>query len=170
MSRLWFKRNWKRWLIICICMMFLLDHQFWHTIQFDGVTISLLIILSVFLALPNPQVIFPYIKRIKLWEAEVELKEEIKELGKEIEKAQAATVDKASTEPLQPSPSKSTPEISDRLPIDVEDVLVAAGKDPRAALLLLGTRIEDFFPNRGWVGINFLQAPLGTRPSLVERR
>ena len=140
MPKLWFKRNWKRGLVICVCILFLLDHQLWHKIQFDAVTISLIVIIAVFLSLPNPQIIFPYIKRIKLWEAEIELKEEIKELGKEVEKAQAAV---AHIPILGPSQTPSTKqEQSNNQLRNVEDVLIAAGKDPRAGLLLLGINLE----------------------------
>lgn len=143
MWKVWLSKNWKRLLAILICIVFLLDHQIWHKIQFDAITISLIILITVLLVLPNPQIIFPYIKRIKLWEAEIELKEEIKELGKEIEKAQEAAANKTSSATPQTSSSDETaPDRSGNQPNNVEDVLIAAGKDPRAALLLLASKIE----------------------------
>lgn len=43
------------------------------------------VVLFVF---PDLYVIFPYIKRIKLWEAELELQEKVKELDKELDRTQ----------------------------------------------------------------------------------
>ncbi len=126
----WVKSNWRRWLIIATCILFIADKQIWHKIQFDPVTIWLIIIIAFFLILPNPQVILPYVKRIKLWEAEIELKEEIKELEKEVEKVQDLKTD------------TSDSRASSTIASDVVEVLHASSKDPRAALLLLSAKIE----------------------------
>ncbi len=127
----WINRNWRRWLIIVACILFIVDRQIWHKIQFDPVTIGLIIILAFLIILPNPQVIFPYVKRIKVWEAEIELKEDIKELEKEVEKVQD----------LKTNTSDSR--VSSTLSSDVLEVLNASSKDPRAALLLLSAKIEN---------------------------
>src|SRR5260221_12014413 len=125
------RSKWRRWLIIAACILFIVDRQIWHKVQFDPVTIVLIIILAFLIILPNPQVIFPYVKRIKLWEAEIELKEVIKELEKEVEKVQD----------LKPDTSDSR--ASSTLSSDVLEVLNASSKDPRAALLLLSAKIEN---------------------------
>ena len=88
MWRKWLHNNWKRWLIIITCLGLVTVRLIWPHIQFDAVTIWLIVIAAFFLIIPEPRVFFPYIKRVKLWEAEIELKEEVKELGREVDKAQ----------------------------------------------------------------------------------
>lgn len=136
MWKKWLKSNWRRWLVISISILFILDHQIWHKIQFDSITLWFIGIIAFFLMIPSPQVIFPYVKRIKIWEAEVELKEEIKELEKEVEKAQDASI------------SSTDSQKSSNIPTEVEDVLRESSKDPRAALLLLSTKIEHMLKVR----------------------
>jgi len=84
------RRNWSRSLVILLYIAFWLDRLIWHKIQFDAITISLIAVLPLILVLLNPQIFISYIKRIKLWEVEIEFKEVIKELGKEVEKVQEA--------------------------------------------------------------------------------
>src|SRR6266566_8320408 len=86
MSRKWLHNNRKRWLIIIICLGLLIARLLWPHIQFDAVTLWLVVIAAFFLIIPEPRVFFPYIKRVKLWDAEIELKEEVKELGREVDK------------------------------------------------------------------------------------
>src|SRR2546423_8668402 len=130
MWKKWLESNWRRLFILAICFAFILDRQVWHKIQFDAVTICLVVVIALFLFFPNPQIIFPYVKRIKLWEVEIELKEQIRELEKEVVKAQDA------------STYEAVPGTTGKTPSEVEVVLSESGKNPRAALLLLTTQIE----------------------------
>ncbi len=136
MRKKWLKTNWRRLLILIASITFLLDRQIWHKIQFDAVTIWLVVFIALFLLFPNPQIVFPYVKRIKLWEVEIELKEQIRELEKEVVKAQDASVDETAT---------GTPR---NIPSEVEEVLSESGKNPRAALLLLSAKIESEIKER----------------------
>ena len=136
MREKWAKNNWKRWLIIAVCIVFILEHQIWHRIQFDPVSIWLGVILAFFLMFPSPQVIFPYVKRFRVWEVEIELKEQIRELEKEIVKAQDASTNEA------------VPGTPGHISSEVEEVLSESGKNPRAALLLLSTKIESEIKER----------------------
>jgi hypothetical protein len=136
MWRKWLHNNWKRWLIIITCLGLVTVRLIWPQIQFDAVTIWLIVIAAFFLIIPEPRVFFPYIKRVKLWEAEIELKEEIKELGREVDKAQES-VDK--------NPEL---EVAENLTPEVEEVLRQASKDPRAAFLLLSAKIDHFVRKR----------------------
>ncbi len=131
MWRKWLHNNWKRWLIIITCLGLVAVRLIWPHIQFDAVTIWLIVIAAFFLIIPEPRVFFPYIKRVKLWEAEIELKEEVKELGREVDKVQESVA------------SKPGVEVSKSLSPDVEEVLRESSKDPRAALLLLSAKIES---------------------------
>ncbi len=131
MWRKWLNSNWKRWLIIVICLGLVAIRLIWPHIQFDAVTIWLVVIAAFFLIIPDPRAFFPYIKRVKLWEAEIELKEEVKELGKEVDKVQESVANKPGVE------------VSKSLSPEVEEVLRESSKDPRAALLLLSAKIES---------------------------
>ena len=126
----WLNNNWKRWLIIITCLGLVAVRFIWPHIQFDAVTIWLVVIAAFFLINPDPRAFFPYVKRVKLWEAEIELKEEVKELGKEVDKAQ---------ESVGKNPEL---EISKNLTPEVDEVLHVAARNPRAALLLLSAKID----------------------------
>ena len=136
MWKKWLRSNWRRLLIVVVSIAFILDRQIWHKIQFDAVTIWLVVSIAIFLLFPNPQIIFPYVKRIKLWEVEIELKEQIRELEKEVVKAQDASANEA------------VPGTPGHIPSEVEEVLSESGKNPRAALLLLSTKIESEIKER----------------------
>lgn len=136
MSKNWVNNNWKRWLIIAISLGLLIVHLIEPRIQFDATTIWLIAIAAFFLIIPDPSILFPYIKRIKLWEAEIELKEEVKELGKEVDKVQESVANKPDVQ------------VSNSLPPEVEEILRESSKDPRAALLLLSAKIESQVKNR----------------------
>jgi hypothetical protein len=149
MSRKWLHNNWKRWLIIIICLGLLIVRLLWPHIQFDAVTLWLVVIAAFFLIIPEPRVYFPYIKRVKLWEAEIELKEEVKELGREVDKVQESVANNPGVE------------VSKSLSPDVDEVVRESSKDPRAALLLLSAKIESQVKKRlKGANINF-RYPLG---------
>jgi len=149
MWRKWLNNSWKRWLIIITCLGLVAARLIWPHIQFDAVTIWLIAIAAFFLIIPDPRALFPYIKRIKLWEAEIELKEEVKELGREVDKVQESVANKPGVE------------LSKSLSPDVEEVLRESSKDPRAALLLLSAKIESQVKKRlQEANLNF-RYPLG---------
>ncbi len=149
MSRKWLHSNWKRWLIIIVCLGLLTARLLWPHIQFDAITLWLVVIAAFFLIIPEPRVFFPYIKRVKLWEAEIELKEEVKELGREVDKVQESVANEPGVE------------VSKSLSPDVEEVLRESSKDPRAALLLLSAKIENQVKKRlQEANLNF-RYPLG---------
>jgi hypothetical protein len=136
MWKKWLKNNWKRWFVITACIIFIVDRQVWHRVQFDPMTTWLVAVIAFFLIFPSPQVIFPYVKRFKIWEVEIELKEDIKMLEKEVEKAQDVGVNNTSFE--------ATGNVS----AEVEDVLRESSRNPRAALLLPSTKLESQIKKR----------------------
>src|SRR5262249_26758261 len=85
-----FRRKWSWLLVILIYVAFWLDKLFWHRIQSDTITILLIAVLPVIPIILNPQIFVSYIKRIKLWDFEIEFMEVIKESSKEVEKIQEA--------------------------------------------------------------------------------
>ena len=81
MWKSWFPGNWKRLLGILICIAIVFNTQIWHKIHLDNITVVCIVIISALVVIPEPQAFFSYIKRIKLWEAEIELKEVSKEVA-----------------------------------------------------------------------------------------
>lgn len=156
MRKKWLKSNWKRLLILVASITFILDRQIWHKIQFDVVTIWLVIVIALFLFFPNPQIIFPYVKRIKLWEVEIELKEQIRELEKEVVKAQDA------------STNEIVPGTPGNISSEVKEVLSGSARNPRAALLLLSTKIESDIKERLKDAGVTLSRPYTTASQAVE--
>jgi len=121
---------WKRWLIIIVCIALVVGRIIWPNIQVDAITIWLIGIATVLFVLPELRVITPYIKRIKIFDAELELQEKIEKLSAEVQKVQVEVSD------------APTLESSSELSSDVQAILQETSKDPRAALLFLSTKIE----------------------------
>lgn len=129
------KSNWRRSLIILICLGLIVAHSIWSQLKFDNINLWLGAIAITLFLLPKPDFLFPYIKRIKrlrAWELEVELSE----LQQEVEKAEESLA------------SKQDIEIPKDVPPEVDEILREASKDPRAALLLLSSKIETAVRNK----------------------
>lgn len=126
--------GWKRTVLILACFGLIIVRWIWPTFQVDSTTIWLLVIAAILFVLPDLKSLTPYIKRIKIGETEVELKEEIEKLDTEIKKASIA----AETEENRVF-SKDKVELTSK---DIDKVIEEAGKDPRAALLLISSKLE----------------------------
>jgi len=97
------KAGWKRWLIIAVCLSLIIMQQIWPHIQFNIFSISLLIVAAISFIFPDLYIILPHIRRIKFWEAELELQERAKELGKEVTAIQNEITNKPDGETIQAS-------------------------------------------------------------------
>jgi len=126
MVKKWFKSNWKRVLVIVLCIALVVAHSIWSQLKFDIINIWLGIIAIVLFLLPKPDFLFPYIKRIKRFKA-WELELELSDLESKVGKAEAENLEA---------------EIPNSVSPEVDEVLKEASKDPRAALLLLSSKIE----------------------------
>lgn len=123
----WFTRNWKKQFAIVLCLTLIVVHSIWPHLLFDSVNIWLgLAAIGLFL-LPRPDFLFPYMKRIKRFKA-WELELELGDLESKVEKAEDENLEA---------------EIPKNISPEVEEVLKEAAKDPRAALLLLASKIES---------------------------
>jgi hypothetical protein len=132
MKRLLINGNGKITIIALLCALIIVARMIWPHLLFDSSDIWLLAIAALLIFIPELKLLFPYVKRVKLGAAEVELKEEVKELGKEVEKAQASFT--PSTEHgmsllVAPSP-------------DLDEILTTVRDSPKAALLLLSAKID----------------------------
>jgi hypothetical protein len=126
---------WKRWLIIFVCIGLIVARIIRPNIQVDVITIWLVAITAIMFLMPEIRSITPYIKRIKVGDTEIELKEqikeEVKELGKEVDHVQDTVTNKAERE------------IPRELMPDINEVLQTLSISSRAALLLLSSKIEQ---------------------------
>ncbi len=127
----------KRWVGIITCLFLISIKIFSSNTQIDTNTIWLVAILALLFVLPEITSIFPYIKRVKVGELELELLQQVK---KEVDKADQAVAEKLSTG----IPKESFQRASN----EVEQVLQESSKNPKAALLLLSSKIEEQLRNR----------------------
>lgn len=114
-----------------------------------------MVIAALLFVLPELKTVTPYVKRVKFGDVELELKEQIGNLVKEVEKAREAAVEKSSTG----IPKESSQKIS----TEVEQVLQESSKNPRAALLLLSSKLEEQLRNR------LVDAGISLRPYSISR-
>jgi hypothetical protein len=122
----WFKGNWKKQLVIALCLTLIMVHTVWPHLLFDSINIWLGVTAIGLFLLPKPDFLFPYMKRIKKFKA-WELELELSDLESKVEKAEV---------------ENREAEIPRNISPEVEEVLREAAKDPRAALLLLSSKIE----------------------------
>ena len=141
MRKKWLKNNWKRLLVITVCVALILAHSIWSQLKFDSINIWLGAIVIVLFLFPNLNFVFPYLRRVKRFKA-WQLEFELNDLEEKVEKAEAETADSGVSKNVSP---------------EVEEVLKEASKDPRAALLLLSSKIDSTVRER------FEQAKLDIR-------
>jgi len=129
----------RRWLLVVACLALIVVRVIFPNAQADTNSIWLMGIAALIFILPDLKSVAPYInyiKKIKVGDTELELKESIGNLGKEVEKAQdAAALEKKTA-------------VSGNVSFEIEKVLEESGKDPKAALLLLSAKIEQQLRNR----------------------
>lgn len=125
----------RRWFLVLLCIALLILKLILPNIQIDTNSIWLIVIVSVLFVLPELRSLTPYIKKIKIGDTEIELKEKIENLEKEVEKAQAS---------VEETPSNSDSlEIAEQVSVETMQILQEASRNPQAALLLLSARIEE---------------------------
>lgn len=134
--------QWKRWVIIAVCLGLIVARIIRPDMQVDVITIWLIVIAAILFVMPELRVVVPYIKRVKIGDTEVELKEQIKELGKEIAQAQDSVANKPGLE------------VAKDVSSDIDEILKASSINPRLALLRLTPMIQQQMLDRlreaGW--------------------
>jgi hypothetical protein len=123
----------KRWVVVIFCVVLIVARYIYPTVQVDTTTVWLVIIASLSFLLPDLKAFTPYIKRVKIGDTEIELKDEIGKLSDEVDKAKEAASRKLETKDAEGLNKAS---------LEVEAILENINKDPRATLLLLSSRIE----------------------------
>ena len=78
---------WKRWIVVFVCLILITIRYIYPTFQIDTTTVGLVVVGAVAFLLPDLKSLVPYIRRIKIGEAELELRDEIEKLSNEVEKA-----------------------------------------------------------------------------------
>src|SRR5260370_18234418 len=131
----WTKNNWKRSLIIVVCLVLVIVREVWPHLQFDATTLWLIGVAAAFLLIPDFRIMLPYIKRIKLWEAEIELKEKVEELGDQTEK-------------VQNSVSQGSVNVAEDVSATINEITKIALVSPKAAFMSLSTQIEQITNKR----------------------
>jgi len=85
--------SWQRSLIILLCLILVAVRMIWPDMKVDVISLWLLGIAAFLLLMPKLGVFVPYIKRVKVGDSEIELNEEIKNFGKEMEKVQSSEIE-----------------------------------------------------------------------------
>lgn len=130
-----FTANWKRVVTIGVCFVLIVVRWVWPNLRVDSTTLWLVAIAAVLFLLPDLKALVPYIKRIKFGDTELELKEKIGRLDPEVQKAR----DAASVQ----GDSELTEEALERVSNEIDKILEQSAQAPRAALLLLSSKIEQ---------------------------
>ncbi len=128
--------GWKRWAIVVLCLTLIVMRYFHPNIQLDSTTVWLVAIAGIAALLPELSSFAPYIKRLKIGDTEVELKEEIAKLGSEVEKAQVA-------ESRKPAKTTSQKQGKKKPSANTQAIIEKALANPRATLLVLSAAIEQ---------------------------
>ncbi len=129
------RRTEKRFVVVILCTIFVVAGMLSPTMKIDSNAIWLIGIAAIVFVLPNLRSLMPYVKKIKIGDAELELREDISVLEREVERATDAVAEQSGTTALKGSDNKAAS--------DVEKVIEEAAKSPRAALLLLSAKIEE---------------------------
>ena len=124
---------WKRWIVVIVCVALIATRYIYPNVQVDTTTVWLVIIAALAFLLPDLKAFTPYIKRVKIGDTEIELKDEIGKLSNEVDKAKEAASKKLEAK---------SPQAINKASKEVESILENLNKDPRATLLLLSSRIE----------------------------
>jgi len=119
-----------RWITICLSLVLAGAHLAFPGVYIDSIAIGLFVIALVAFVAPALTVLFPHLRRFRLGSFELELAHGIAKL--------AGAVDHAK----ETSPMPALPPSDQGRTSRVEEVIKEAAQDPRAALLLLSTKIE----------------------------
>src|SRR5207249_2728019 len=93
----------KRWSITAICVALAISRLVWPDIKVDEITIALVIVAASMLFLPELQKALPHIKRVKLWDLEVETKDQVAQLGERVDSIRDTTAKAAADSSAQSS-------------------------------------------------------------------
>jgi hypothetical protein len=120
-------------LIIILCLFLASVRMIWPKMQVDAISLWSLGIAAFILLVPELRIFIPYIKSVKFGQAELQLSEDIKDFGKEMESAEIERPQVASLNEISP---------------DVMKVLEMAVKNPDAALTMLATLLDAHIKQR----------------------
>lgn len=136
---------WKRWLMIVVCLGLVIVRLLRPDLKVDVITVWLLVIATLFFLLPEMRLMTPYIKRIRVGDTEIELKEQIKDLGKKVERVEDVVVSQSEQVNVSAGPADETNRAAQQETIssDVEEIARILSASPRAALLLLSAKLEQ---------------------------
>jgi hypothetical protein len=146
----------KRWFLFVMCLVLIVARFRWPAVKVDSTTVWLLLIAALVFLLPEVKAIIPYIRKLKVAGVEVELREDLVKLASEVDEARKSVAEIGAASASQEAYSS------------IDGILRETSKDPRAALLLLASKLEEQVRNR----MNSNQQPFGHRfrplPQMVE--
>lgn len=119
--------GWKSWVLAIVCVGLAVLRLQYPDVKIDAITVWLLGLASALFVLRD---LVPYVEQIKLGAAEIKLRQEVGKAAKEIAGAQQR---------MEASPDWQMESVS----AEVQKVVEEAAKEPRAALLLLSSQLED---------------------------
>lgn len=133
-----FGRHSRRYLLAGACLALVIARMIWPALNVDWISIILIIIAVAVIAaprlkdmLPHIRSSLPYIRKLSVAGVEIELTEEVKNLGVNVDIAQARIA------------ASGHINVAAEFEAGQSEVLEELKKDPRAALLLLAARIEQ---------------------------
>lgn len=118
----------RRWLVAMVALAFAILRVLRPDLNIDNTTLALVAIAGAILLLPSVATLMRYVKRGKFLGVEVDFREDIQTLYRDVKATAAAVEDAALARPETAS--------------DVDAIVNQASNDPRAALLLLSARLE----------------------------
>lgn len=136
-------KSWQRLVTALVCLTLVIARLIWPSLNIDWITIALIAIAAFALLFPTLtsrlselKSLLPYIKKVDALGFGVELTEKVKELASETTKA---------TEAVERQQDLN---LRKDFAVDRDAILQELHGDPRAALLLLGAKIEQKVLNR----------------------
>lgn len=120
-----------RWFAVLASGSLMLLHLALPKLRVDGTTIVLLVLLLAALAGPGLRQLLPFVRRLRLGEVEIELREDLERLSKDVYEAEREAEKAHEYRPL-------------RLDVaaEAEAVMAEAAANPEAGLLLLSAKLE----------------------------
>ena len=119
--------RWRSWILAAVCVVLAVLRLRYPDVKVDAIMVWLLGVASVLFVLRD---LVPYVEEIRFGSAEIKLRQEIGKAAIEVAGAQQR---------MGASPDWHMESVS----ADVQKVVEKAAKEPRAALLLLSSQLEE---------------------------
>ncbi len=123
-----------RYLVALVAVAIVIVRAVWPDARLDEISLVLLVVAALALVWPDIAPLTSRIRRLKLWELEVELSEKISELSERVE-----VVGREASQEREAAPAESVAVV----PPELKEWAEAAAADPRAGLLLVAADIEE---------------------------